>query len=228
MRTILIADDDPHIREILAFCLEKAGFRVLQASDGAAALNVATQHRPDLLVLDIGMPEMDGLDVCRQLRKTSEIPVLFLSARDDEIDRVVGLELGADDYVTKPFSPRELVARVQAILKRATHSVPAAEPPEMLRKNGLSLDAQAWQACWQDTPVPLTHTEFLLLAALMRHPSMVFSRDRLMDAAYDHAIVSDRTIDSHVRRIRAKFAAAGGSSVIETLHGIGYRLGSCA
>ena len=228
MQTILIADDDPHIREILVFALQTAGFRVLEAAEGAAALKAAVQHKPDLVVLDIGMPEMDGLEVCRQLRRTSAVPILFLTARDDEIDRIVGFELGADDYVAKPFSPRELVARVRAILKRATQVAAASEAPVTLRKDRLSMDPQAWLARWDDTPVALTHTEFLLLAALLRHPSMVYSRDRLMDAAYDHGVVSDRTIDSHVRRIRQKFASIGAGTIIETLHGIGYRLGSCA
>ena len=226
-RTILIADDDPHIREILVFCLEKAGHRVVAAADGAAALDQAARIAPDLLVLDIGMPEMDGLEVCRRLRRTSDLPILFLSAREEEIDRVVGFEIGGDDYVTKPFSPRELVARVQAILKRGR--APAAEPgaPAPSARGGLSLDLEGYTAAWQGTAVPLTHTEFMLLATLLRHPSKVYSRDQLMDHVYRQAIVSDRTIDSHIRRVRQKFGAAGGRRVIETAHGIGYRLGPC-
>jgi two-component system OmpR family response regulator len=227
-RTILIADDDPHIREILVFCLEKAGFRVIQAADGAAALQAFERDHPDLLVLDIGMPEMDGLEVCRHVRRSSDMPILFLSSRDEEIDRVVGLELGGDDYVTKPFSPRELVARVQAILKRARAEASATPTTAPLSRGGLSIDPEGYAASWNGAPVALTHTEFLLLATLLRHPAKVYPRDQLMDGVYRDGIVSDRTIDSHIRRIRQKFAEAGAANIVETMHGVGYKLGSCA
>jgi two-component system OmpR family response regulator len=226
-KSILIADDDAHIREILTFALEKAGFQVVVAQHGKEAVEKALRLPCDLLVLDINMPEIDGLEVCRRLRKTSDIPILFLSSRDEEIDRVVGLEIGGDDYLTKPFSPRELVARVQAILKR---TLPKAAPPPAakgLHKSALRADTESYSVFWHNTPVALTATEFQLLVTLLRHPEKVFQREELMDSAYQGLNVSDRTIDSHIRRIRQKFTDAGAPSVIETVHGIGYKLGTC-
>lgn len=225
-RTILIADDDPHIREVLQFALEKAGFAVAVASHGKEALDYVRSHTVDCLVLDITMPEMDGLEVCRQLRKQSETPILFLSSRDEEIDRIIGLEIGGDDYVTKPFSPRELVARVQAILKRTSPSAAVAKSP-VLEKGSLQIDQMRYVAVWRGQDVPLTATEFALLATLLKHPQKVFTRDELMDHAYDGIIVSDRTIDSHMRRIRQKFSDANTESIVETVHGIGYKAGAC-
>ena len=224
-KTILIVDDDPHIREVLQFALTKAGFSAVCASNGIEALSEAQTRKPDCIVLDITMPDMDGLEVCRQLRKTSEVPILFLSSRDDEIDRILGLELGGDDYVTKPFSPRELVARVNAILKR-TLARPEAAKKE-LAKGLLRLDTERYSAIWDDTAMVLTATEFMLLATLLSRPEKVYTRDELMDGAYEGITVSDRTIDSHIRRIRQKLADAGAANIIETLHGIGYKLGSC-
>ncbi|WP_395646705.1 response regulator transcription factor [Terricaulis sp.] len=224
---ILVVDDDPHIRDVICFALEKAGMTALTAEDGAKALTRIDSDTPDLVILDIGMPEMDGLEVCRRIRKRGDTPILFLSARSDEIDRVIGLELGGDDYVTKPFSPRELVARVTAILKRAKASPPPAEEGEaVLRRGPLSLDGPRFQAEYAGAPVPLTALEFAIMRMLAARPGIVFSRDRIMDVAYaDNVHVSDRTIDSHVRNIRAKFAAAGCPSVIDTVHGVGFRLG---
>jgi two-component system OmpR family response regulator len=226
---ILVVDDDPRICEVICFALEKAGMRTTRARDGAAALARFETDRPDLIVLDIGMPEVDGLEVCRRIRKTSQAPILFLSARDEEIDRILGLEIGGDDYVTKPFSPRELVARVNVILKR-TRSVVAdaahAETP--LRMGGLELDPPRHNALFDGAPVSLTAIEFAFMAALLRRPGLVLNRDQLMAAAYRGTIhVSDRTIDSHIRNIRAKLAAAGCGSAIETVHGVGFRLGPC-
>lgn len=226
-KNILIVDDDPHIIEVLKFALEKAGFVLDVASNGREALEKAQAKSFALIVLDITMPEMDGLEACRRLRKSSEVPVLFLSSRDEEIDRIVGLEIGGDDYVTKPFSPRELVARVQAILKR-TSAKPAETPSTLvLQKGALRVDTHRYVAFWHDRQVSLTATEFALLAALLGHPGKVYTRDELMDRAYDGVAVSDRTIDSHIRRIRQKFAGASADSIIETLHGIGYTLGTC-
>ncbi|MGE3936712.1 MAG: response regulator, partial [Rhodospirillaceae bacterium] len=159
--TILVVDDDAHIRDVVGFALEKAGYRTVAAADGAAALAAAAAHAPDLIVLDINMPEVDGLEVCRRLRQTSEVPVLFLSSRDEEVDRIVGLELGGDDYVAKPFSPRELVARVKAILKRLKPPAPADDGA--LAHGALRLDPAGHQAWFGDTPVALTATEFTLL-----------------------------------------------------------------
>jgi len=226
-KKILVVDDDPHIREVVMFALEKAGMKVLQAADGREALKEAETGTPDLIVLDISMPELDGLEVCRQLRKSDDTPILFLSSRDEEIDRIIGLELGGDDYVTKPFSPRELVARINAILKRKAPAPAGAKQKNIVHGN-ISIDTASYTATCMGKTVPLTATEFMLLLALVRHPGKVFTRDELMDNAYAGNItVSDRTIDSHIRRIRSKFAACGLEEVIVTNHGIGYKIGAC-
>jgi len=171
------------------------------------------------------MPERDGLDVCRTIRKTSDVPILFLSARDEEVDRIIGLEIGGDDYISKPFSPRELVARVKAILKRKSASLPTADT--MLARGGLRIDRSSHNVMWDMVPVSLTPLEFAVLAALLARPDMVFSREVLMAAAYGGDVhVSDRTIDSHIRNIRAKFIAAGCATIVATIHGVGFRLGS--
>ncbi|WP_426956850.1 response regulator [Muricoccus radiodurans] len=232
MPRILIVDDDPAIRDVVSFALSRAGFEIVTASDGAEGLARAGDSAPDLIVLDVMLPEMEGTEVCRAIRRSgSDVPILFLSSRDDEVDRVVGLEIGGDDYLTKPFSPRELVARVRAILRRgAPAPVPAstAATEEVLRHGRLVLDPGAARAMWDGMEVVLTATEFGLLRTLMRRPGRVLSRDALMDGAYAvERVVSDRTIDSHVRRLRAKFAAVGAAPV-ETLPGFGYRLGPCA
>ncbi|AKQ65829.1 DNA-binding response regulator [Myxococcus hansupus] len=223
---VLVVDDDPHLREIVRFALEQGGFRVEEAADGRAALAQVDRALPALIVLDIMMPELDGLAVCREVRRKHELPIVFLSSRDDEVDRILGLELGGDDYLTKPFSPRELVARVKAVLRRA-RPTPAPEPEaptsRMQERGPLRMDAERWRAWWSGTEVVLTVTEFQLLATLLRVPGKVFTRDELMTRVYDDVVVSDRTIDSHVRRVRQKFASAGGE-VIETVHGLGYRL----
>ncbi len=224
---ILVVDDDPHIREVICFALGKAGYATRVARDGVEALARIAAEAPRLIVLDVGMPAMDGLEVCRKVRKTSEVPILFLSARDEEIDRVLGLEIGGDDYVTKPFSPRELVARVGIILRRSvSQPAPAAS---ILSQGGLSLDPQRYTAAFGSEPLTLTAIEFAILKAFVARPGFVFTRDQLMEAAYDGRIhVSDRTIDSHIRNIRAKLAAAGCGEAIATVHGIGFRLGGCA
>ena len=222
MATILVVDDDRAIRDVVCFALTRAGFAVQQAGDGARALQQFRTAPADLIVLDILLPELDGTDVCRTLRRTSTVPILFLSSKDDEIDRVVGLEVGGDDYLTKPFSPRELVARVRAILRRSTGAT-----PEPLRHGLLALDAEGVRASWADQEVTLTATEFGLLRTLFERRGRVVSRNGLMDGAYAaQHVVSDRTIDSHIRRIRAKFASVGGAP-IETLPGLGYRIGRC-
>jgi two-component system OmpR family response regulator len=225
MPRILIADDEPNIREVIAFALERAGHATASARNGAEALQVFRKGGIDLVVLDIGMPEMDGLEVCKQIRKSSDLPILFLSARDEEIDRVLGLEIGGDDYVTKPFSARELVARVNVILKRTRNGT--AKVPDRLAHGKVRVDAERHGVWFGDTSVTLTALEFALLSALMVRPEVVFSREQLMASAYDGTFVSDRTIDSHIRNLRAKFAEAGCANVIETIHGVGFRLGSC-
>ena len=225
---VLVVDDDAHIREVVQFALEKAGLEVIEAGDGQKALDAFAAAPPDLIVLDIAMPEMDGLAVCREIRRHSDVPILFLSSRTDEVDRVVGLEIGGDDYVTKPFSPRELVARVQTILKRARPGIGGAPEARELRHGSVKMDLLGHAAFWKETKVPLTATEFALLKKFLAAPERVLSRDQLMDAAYDAKInVSDRTIDSHIRNIRGKYAKAGCKEIIETIHGVGYKLGSC-
>ncbi len=241
-KRILIADDDPHIREVVRFALEQAGFEPFEAIDGLEALEAVDEHDPDLVVLDVMMPEMDGTDVCRKLRSQSEIPIVFLSSRDDEIDRVLGLELGGDDYLTKPFSPRELTARVKAVLRRSGQSNAAnsdanksdadtlgADGGErrVLEHGELRLDLDRFKAFWGTREVELTKTEFGVVRTLMGYAGKVYSRNELMDGAYDDGtIVSDRTIDSHVRRVRRKFEEVG-DNPIKTVHGLGYKLSDC-
>jgi two-component system OmpR family response regulator len=223
MARVLIADDEPNIREVISFALERAGFSTVTARSGTEALQQMRKSPVDLVILDIGMPEMDGLEVCRQLRKTSEVPILFLSARDEEIDRVLGLEIGGDDYVTKPFSTRELVARVNVILKRARggERLPAA-----MNYGKVRLDAARHGVWFEERPLTLTALEFEILATLLARPEVVLSRDQIMEAAYGAGTyVSERTIDSHIRNLRAKFGEIGCPSIIETVHGVGFRLG---
>jgi two-component system OmpR family response regulator len=225
---ILVVDDDAHIRQVLTFALGKAGMETREAGDGEAALAAADRERPDLVVLDINMPRMDGLEVCRRLRAAGDVPILFLSSRDDEIDRVLGLELGADDYVVKPFSPREVVARVSAILKRGGRRLSEAGPKAAVVHNRLRLDAEAWEAEWAGEKVPLTVTEFQLLLLLASLPSKVFTRDAIIDRLHGPGFaITDRTIDSHIRNLRHKFAALGAHDIVETRPGVGYRIGRC-
>lgn len=229
-RSVLLVDDDPHIREVLAFAFDKAGFAVYSAADGEAALAEVARQSPDLVVLDINMPRMDGLEVCRRLRAKGDVPVLFLSSRDDEFDRVLGIELGADDYVVKPFSPREVVARANAILRRAGRGESGSAPalPAALEKGRLSLDTEGWLARWDGSEVALTVSEFNLVRALAEAPGRILSRDQLIDQLHGPGFaITDRTIDSHIRNIRRKFGEAGGHDVIETRAGVGYRLGPC-
>lgn len=228
MPQVLVVDDDPHIRQLLVFALEKAGLSAREAEDGEAALAAVAQSQPDLVVLDINMPKLDGLEVCRRLRAKGDLPILFLSSRDDEIDRVLGIELGGDDYVVKPFSPREVVARVQAILRRARTPRPPVEPAAALSHGHLTLDPDSWIARWGDVEAALTVTEFGILRILLGAPSRVFSRDAIIDRLHGPGFaITDRTIDSHVRNLRGKFAALGGHDVVETRAGVGYRLGPC-
>ncbi|WP_397414981.1 response regulator transcription factor [Phenylobacterium sp.] len=226
MPEVLVADDDPHIRQLLVFALEKAGMVVREAADGEAALAEVARARPDLIVLDINMPRMDGLEVCRRLRAQGDLPILFLSSRDDEIDRVLGIELGGDDYVVKPFSPREVVARVQAILRRGRAM--SADQGAVSGRGRLAIDEAAWLARWDGVDAPLTVTEFGILKILAGAPARVYSRDAIIDRLHGPGFaITDRTIDSHVRNLRGKFAALGGHDVIETRPGVGYRLGPC-
>lgn len=230
MQKILIVDDDAHIREVVSFALSKAGYATVAADNGRSALAMFQQEKPALLVLDILMPELDGTEVCRAIRaqpQNRNTPIIFLSSKDDEVDRIVGLELGGDDYLAKPFSPRELVARVRAILRRSAVTTEEVTHDAPLQHGRLRLDAERFKAFWDERELVLTLTEFGVLRTLMQRPGKICTRDHLMDSAYElHKIVSDRTIDSHVRRVRSKFAAMGGAP-IETVHGVGYKLGPC-
>lgn len=222
---ILIVDDDPQIRSVVRIALRQAGMTVAEAGDGEEGLAKARSGRFDLIVLDIGLPSRDGLEVCRALRMTDQTPVLFLTARDDEIDRVLGFELGGDDYVTKPFSPRELVARIKAILKRGGGAVAAAAQ----QRGILTLDPERHSCRVADQAVSLTAREMGILAHLMARPEQVIARPSLVDAVYGVGmVVSDRTLDSHLRNLRAKLAAAGCAEAIETVHGVGVRMGPCS
>ncbi|RUM08786.1 response regulator transcription factor [Rhizobium chutanense] len=223
---ILVVDDEPHIRDVICFALERANLISTAARNGAEAIAAFRRGNIDLIILDIGMPDMDGLEVCRQIRKSSGLPILFLSARDEEIDRVLGFEIGGDDYVTKPFSPRELVARVKAILKRSGNETGLDKRHATLVAGELSLDRRGRTVTLGDSAVMMTALEFAILETLLSHRDMVFSREQLMEAAYGpNTYVSDRTIDSHIRNIRAKFSTAGGSGIIATVHGVGFKLG---
>ncbi len=224
MARVLCVDDDPAIRDVLEIALSQAGHKVELAGDGAEALAKARSGRFDLVVLDIGLPEMDGREVCRALRRESDVPVLFLTAQGDEVDRIVGLELGADDYVVKPFSPRELTARIGAILKRSTQA-----PKDVFTRGVLRVDAAQHFVAVADQPVALTGREMALLERLIQRPDQVLSRVQLTDAIYGVNIeVSDRTLDSHLRNLRNKLREAGCDDAIETLHGVGIRMGRCA
>ena len=228
MPQVLVVDDDPHIRQLLVFALEKAGLSAREAEDGEAAIAAVTREMPDLVVLDINMPKLDGLEVCRRLRAMGDLPILFLSSRDDEIDRVLGIELGGDDYVTKPFSPREVTARVQAILRRTRKTAAGPASAELLSHGRLSLDIDSWVARWGGAEVQLTVTEFGILKILLGGPARVFSRDAIIDRLHGPGFaITDRTIDSHVRNLRGKFIALGAHDVVETRAGVGYRLGPC-
>jgi two-component system OmpR family response regulator len=218
---ILVADDDANLREVVCYALTRDGFEVHPVTDGAQAVACALGQTFDLVVLDVLMPELDGLSACRQIRARSPVPILFLSSRGEEVDRVLGLDLGGDDYLTKPFSPRELVSRVRAILRRAA---PAPSTPGRLEAGRLSVDLEAHRAWVDDLELTLTATEFRILAAMASRPGKAFSRSELLDAAYpDDRHVSDRTLDSHMRGVRASLRAAG-AEPLETVQGHGWRL----
>jgi DNA-binding response OmpR family regulator len=224
MKTILIVDDEPKIVQLVRDYLERAGFRVLTASNGKAALALAHSEKPDLVILDLGLPEMDGLDVTRTLRKASNVPILMLTARSEETDKLIGLELGADDYITKPFSPRELVARVRVVFRRMEADSEANT--EVLHAADLTLDVPRMRvtAAGRDLQ-ELTPTEFELLAALARHPGRVYTRAQLLDVVHGVAFESyERAIDAHIKNIRHKIEPEPREPrYIQTVYGVGYR-----
>jgi two-component system response regulator ChvI len=226
MATIALVDDDRNILTSVTMLLEQEGYRVRTFSDGASALSALSASPPDLAILDIKMPRMDGLELLRHLRQTSDLPVIFLTSKDEEIDELTGLNAGADDYIRKPFSHRLLLERVKAVLRRREKTTPATEPKrEVMVRGNLVLDPQRHECTWEGRPVRLTVTEFLILQCLAQRPGFVKSRDNLMDAAYDDQVyVDDRTIDSHIKRLRKKFKAVDDNfEAIETLYGVGYR-----
>jgi len=222
MKTILVVDDEPKIVELARDYLEHAGFAVVSAFDGSEALTRARTDAPDLIVLDLGLPKLDGLDVARALRRDSNVPIVILSGRSDETDKLVGLELGADDYVTKPFSPKELVARVRAVLRRIERPLP---PSDIIRASDVTLDVPRMRVRAADRDVELTATEFQLLAALAREPGRVFTRSQLLDAVHGVAFESyERAIDAHVKNIRRKLESdPRDPRYVQTVHGVGYR-----
>ena len=222
MQRILVVEDDMQIARNLRDYLEVAGFEVTAVGDGSAALASARGDRPDLVVLDLGLPSIDGLDVARELRRTSNVPIVMLTARGEESDRVVGLELGADDYLVKPFSPKELVARVRAVLRRTSG---AAAGAEVVRAAGVEIDVPKMRTRVDGTPIDLTPTEFQLLVTLAREPGRVFTRGQLLDALHGVTLESyERAIDAHVKNLRKKIEPdPGRPRYVLTVHGVGYR-----
>lgn len=229
MSRIALVDDDRNILTSVAMTLEAEGFEVETYNDGQSALEAFNRRMPDMAVLDIKMPRMDGMDLLQRMRQKSSIPVIFLTSKDDEIDEVLGLRMGADDYVKKPFSQRLLVERIRALLRRQeainTGEAAATEETRMMERGALRMDPLRHSVTWKGMEVSLTVTEFLLLQALAQRPGFVKSRDQLMDVAYDDQVyVDDRTIDSHIKRLRKKMRSVDDNfTAIETLYGIGYR-----
>lgn len=231
MPTIALVDDDRNILTSVSIALESEGYRVETYTDGTSALDGLTVRRPDLAIFDIKMPRMDGMELLRRLRQSSDLPVIFLTSKDDEIDELFGLKMGADDFITKPFSQRLLVERVKAVLRRANTAPELGQKAETggaaktLERGQLVMDQERHTCTWNGKPVTLTVTEFLILFSLAQRPGVVKSRDALMDAAYDDQVyVDDRTIDSHIKRLRKKFKVEDNDfDMIETLYGVGYR-----
>ncbi len=217
--TVLVVDDEPNIADLVELYLRRDGYRVVKAANGEDGLRAVNDHRPRLVVLDVGLPDIDGLEVCRRLRASMSIPVIFLTARDTEVDRVLGLELGADDYVTKPFSPAELVARVKAVLRR---SEGAAAPAEMVQVGGVTIDIGRREVRVNDEPVAFTTKEFDLLKFLAERPGLALSRQQILDGVWGYDWFGDiRTVDVHIAQVRKKIDSA---VKIDTVRGVGYRL----
>ncbi|MDO1584698.1 response regulator transcription factor [Rhizobium oryzicola] len=243
MQTIALVDDDRNILTSVSIALEAEGYRVETYTDGASALDGLLARPPHLAIFDIKMPRMDGMELLRRLRQKSDIPVIFLTSKDEEIDELFGLKMGADDFITKPFSQRLLVERVKAILRRSSNRDAQAAAPGAVKASGgadqqartlergqLAMDQERHTCTWKGEPVTLTVTEFLILHSLAQRPGVVKSRDALMDAAYDEQVyVDDRTIDSHIKRLRKKFKMVDVDfDMIETLYGVGYRFREAA
>jgi len=217
---ILVVDDEPKIVRIARDYLEKNGFRVATAADGQSALTAARREKPDLIILDLMLPIMDGREVCKVLRRESDVPIIMLTALAEEVDQVTGLEIGADDYITKPFSPRALVARVRALLRRSKGEIKA---PSIIRVGALEVDPDRYSVTYEGEPIKLTPNEFKLLQLLANRPGQTLTREQLLDDMHGIASSFDRSVDSHVKNLRKKLETAAGQSMIETVYGVGYR-----
>jgi len=217
---ILVVDDEPKIVRLARDYLEKHGYRVVTAADGQSALIIARQEKPDLIILDLMIPGIDGREVCKILRHESDIPVIMLTALAEEVDQVTGLEIGADDYITKPFSVRMLVARVRALLRRYQGRV---KPPSVIRVGGLEIDSEKYSLTFNGSPIKLTPNEFKLLQLLANRPGQTLTREQLLEDLHGSASSFDRSIDSHIKNLRKKLETASGAPMIETVYGIGYR-----
>jgi DNA-binding response OmpR family regulator len=217
---ILVVDDEPKVARLARDYLEKNGFRVLTAGDGQSALTTARREKPDLIVLDLMLPNIDGREVCRILRRESDVPIIMLTALSEEIDQVTGLEIGADDYITKPFSVRTLVARVRALLRRTRGDV---RLPGVIRVGGLEIDSVKYSVTFDGAPIKFTPNEFKLLYLLASRPGQTLTREQLLEDLHGIASSLDRSVDSHIKNLRKKLEAASGDPMIETVYGIGYR-----
>lgn len=217
---ILVVDDEPKVARLARDYLEKNGFRVITAADGQSALTITRHERPDLVILDLMLPEIDGREVCRILRRESDVPIIMLTALSEEIDQVTGLEIGADDYITKPFSVRALVARVRALLRRTHGEIKAAG---IVRAGGLEIDPEKYLVTFDGAPIKFTPNEFKLLLLLAASPGRTLTREQLLDDLHGSASSLDRSVDSHIKNLRKKLEAASGEAMIETVYGVGYR-----
>lgn len=217
---ILVVDDEPKIVRLARDYLEKHGYRVVTAADGQSALTAARQEKPDLIILDLMLPNIDGREVCRILRRDSAVPIIMLTALSEEIDQVTGLEIGADDYITKPFSLRAMVARVRALLRRTHGDI---KPPSVIRAGNLEIDSEKYSVTFKGDLIKLTPNEFKLLVLLANRPGQTLTREQLLDDLHGAASSFDRSVDSHIKNLRKKLETASGESMIETVYGIGYR-----
>ena len=217
---ILVVDDEPKVARLARDYLEKNGFRVTVAADGQSALVIARREKPDLVILDLLLPQIDGREVCRILRRESDVPIIMLTALSEEIDQVTGLEIGADDYITKPFSVRTLVARVRSLLRRTRGEV---KTPGVVRTGNLEVDTEKYSVTFKSIPIKLTPNEFKLLYLLASHPGQTLTREQLLEDLHGAASSMDRSVDSHIKNLRKKLEAASGEPMVETVYGIGYR-----
>jgi DNA-binding response OmpR family regulator len=217
---ILVVDDEPKVARLARDYLEKNGFRVITTADGQSALTTARREKPDLIILDLMLPQIDGREVCRILRRESDVPIIMLTALSEEIDQVTGLEIGADDYITKPFSVRALVARVRALLRRTRGEIAA---PSVIRIGKLEIDSEKHIVAFDNTPLKLTPNEFKLLQLFASRPGQTLTREQLLDDLHGAASSIDRSVDSHIKNLRKKLESASGEPMIETVYGIGYR-----